>query len=86
MDAKSYLTLDKSLDNNKLEVTIPDQTNNAGIQLLDVNIRNNTYSTAKQLNLSGEERIIFFQYPKDNGNGTRSVNNLKWSVVICDRG
>lgn len=90
MDAKSYLTLEKRYDNNYLEVTIPDQTNNAGIQLLDVNIRNNTYSTADQLNLSGEERIIFFQYPKDNGNGTRSVNNLEngqsSSVIEVRRG
>lgn len=90
MDAKSYLTLDKRDDNSELEVTIPDQTNNAGIQLLDVNIRNNTYLTANQLNLSGEERIIFFQYPEDNGNGTRSVNNLEngqsSSVIEVRRG
>lgn len=90
MDAKSYLTLDKRDDNSELEVTIPNQTNNAGIQLLDVNIRNNTYLTANQLNLSGEERIIFFQYPKDNRNGTRSVNNLEngqsSSVIEVRRG
>ena len=90
MDAKSYLTLNERYDNSNLVVTIPDQTNNAGIQLLDVNIRNNTYSTTDQLNLSGEERIIFFQYPKDNGNGTRSVNNLEngqsSSVIEVRRG
>ena len=90
MDAKSYLTLDKRYDNNELVVTIPGQTNNAGIQLLDVNIRNNKYSTTDQLNLSGEERIIFFQYPQDNGNGTRSVNNLEngqsSSVIEVRRG
>ena len=90
MDAKSYLTLNESFDNNDLVVTIPDQTNNAGIQLLDVNIRNNAYKTANQLNLSGEERIIFFQYPKDNRNGTRSVNNLEngqsSSVIEVRRG
>ena len=90
MDAKSYLTLNERYDNSNLVVTIPDQTNNAGIQLLDVNIRNNTYSTTDQLNLSGEERIIFFQYPKDNGNGTRSVNNLEngqsSSVIEIRRG
>lgn len=90
MDAKSYLTLNEHYDNNDLVVTIPNQTNNAGIQLLNVNIRDNTYSTANQLNLSGEERIIFFQYPKNNGNGTRSVNNLEngqsSSVIEVRRG
>lgn len=90
MDAKSYLTLNENYDNNDLVVTIPNQTNNAGIQLLDVNIRDNTYSIANQLNLSGEERIIFFQYPKNNGNGTRSVNNLEngqsSSVIEVRRG
>lgn len=86
MDARSYLTLDEDDDEKPLVVTIPTSTNVAGIKLLSGN--NNT--TTDSLEMSDEDRIIYIQYPKDNGNGTRSVNiptsGKSTSVIEVKRG
>lgn len=86
MDARSYLTLDEDDDEKPLVVTIPTSTNVAGIKLLSGN--NNT--TTNSLEMSDEDRIIYIQYPKDNGNGTRSVNiptsGKSTSVIEVKRG
>lgn len=86
MDARSYLTLDEDDDEKPLVVTIPTSTNVAGIKLLS---GNNT-TTTNSLEMSDEDRIIYIQYPKDNGNGTRSVNiptsGKSTSVIEVKRG
>lgn len=63
MDARSYLTPNGGTDEAKGNLTVSLDNNNAGITL-------NTTS------LSGEDRVIFINYPVTNSNNTQSVNTL----------
>ena len=74
-DARSYVN-PSSIDDGKLTVTI--DSNDAGIELTEL-AGNTNEGHMKQEDgqwvISGENRVISFDYPTDKGNGTKQVND-----------
>ena len=86
-DAMSYVIPDEANDTDELTVTIEEGTNTAGIKLLeshaDWDAHEGTYNyyypeaANNTLTISGETRIIHFDYPNTNEDGTQSVNDVE---------